>query len=124
MPYLLGFGASSKPREHRYSLLEQADLVEALWGREGIESTVVVAHDYSVSVAQELLARRAAGTLAVDLRAPFLAARSHTTVQTCASASRISVSVIRSLKKVRSPPKDFSGRFDLTRRWSIPRARL
>jgi len=28
-----------------------------------------VAHDYSVSVAQELLTRRAAGTLAVDLRA-------------------------------------------------------
>jgi Predicted hydrolases or acyltransferases (alpha/beta hydrolase superfamily) len=52
MPDLLGFGASSKPREHRYSLLEQADLVEALWEREGIESTVVVAHDYSVSVAR------------------------------------------------------------------------
>ena len=69
MPDLLGFGASSKPREHHYSLLEQADLVEALWEREGIESTVVVAHDYSVSVAQELLTRRAAGTLAVDVRA-------------------------------------------------------
>jgi pimeloyl-ACP methyl ester carboxylesterase len=69
MPDLLGFGASSKPREHRYSLIEQADLVEALWGREGIESTVLVAHDYSVSVAQELLTRRAAGALAVDLRA-------------------------------------------------------
>ena len=69
MPDLLGFGASTKPREHRYSLLEQADLVEALWASEGIESTVVVAHDYSVSVAQELLTRRAAGALAVDLRA-------------------------------------------------------
>src|ERR1700755_2754836 len=69
MPDLLGFGASSKPLEHRYSLLEQADLVEALWLREGIESIVVVAHDYSVSVAQELLTRRAAGALAVDVRA-------------------------------------------------------
>jgi len=28
MPDLLGFGASTKPHEHRYSLLEQADLVE------------------------------------------------------------------------------------------------
>jgi pimeloyl-ACP methyl ester carboxylesterase len=36
---------------------------------EGIESTVLVAHDYSVSVAQELLTRRAAATLAVDVRA-------------------------------------------------------
>jgi pimeloyl-ACP methyl ester carboxylesterase len=69
MPDLLGFGASSKPREHRYSLIEQADLVEALWARDGVESTVVVAHDYSVSVAQELLTRRAAGRLAVELRA-------------------------------------------------------
>jgi pimeloyl-ACP methyl ester carboxylesterase len=69
MPDLLGFGASGKPSDHRYSLLEQADLVAALWVREGIESTVLVAHDYSVSVAQELLARRAAGALAVDLRA-------------------------------------------------------
>ena len=69
MPDLLGFGASTKPSDHRYSLLEQADLVEALWECEGIESTVVVAHDYSVSVAQELLTRRAAGALAVDLRA-------------------------------------------------------
>ena len=69
MPDLLGFGASTKPHEHRYSLLEQADLVEALWASEGIKSTVVVAHDYSVSVAQELLTRRAAGALAVDVRA-------------------------------------------------------
>jgi pimeloyl-ACP methyl ester carboxylesterase len=66
---LLGFGASSKPRDHRYSLLEQADLVEALWAREGISATVLVVHDYSVSVAQELLTRRATGALAVDLRA-------------------------------------------------------
>jgi pimeloyl-ACP methyl ester carboxylesterase len=35
MPDLLGFGASAKPREHRYSLLEQAALVEALWGARG-----------------------------------------------------------------------------------------
>ena len=41
LPDLLGFGGSTKPREHRYSLLEQADLVEALWAGEGIKSTVV-----------------------------------------------------------------------------------
>ena len=69
MPDLLGFGASAKPSEHRYSLDEQADLVEALWALDGIESTVVVAHDYSVSIAQELLSRRSTGALAVDLLA-------------------------------------------------------
>jgi pimeloyl-ACP methyl ester carboxylesterase len=65
----LGFGASEKPREHDYSLHEQADLVEALWAREGVDTTLLVAHDYAVSVAQELLARRAEGKLAVDVRA-------------------------------------------------------
>ena len=56
---LLGFGASDKPVDHDYSLLEQADLVEALWERHGVTESVVVAHDYSVSIAQELLARGA-----------------------------------------------------------------
>jgi pimeloyl-ACP methyl ester carboxylesterase len=72
LPDFLGFGASDKPADHDYSLTEQADLVEALWAREGIASTVVVAHDYAVSVTQELLARRAEGALAVDLLAVHL----------------------------------------------------
>ena len=68
----LGFGASDKPADHDYSLHEQADLVEALWTREGVTSTIIVAHDYAVSVTQELLARRASGTLASDLSAVHL----------------------------------------------------
>jgi pimeloyl-ACP methyl ester carboxylesterase len=68
-PDFLGFGASDKPAEHRYSLHEQADLVEALWAHEGVSATILVAHDYAVSVTQELLARRAEGKLAVDLLA-------------------------------------------------------
>jgi pimeloyl-ACP methyl ester carboxylesterase len=67
MPDLLGFGASDKPEDHEYSIHEQADLVEALWRQAGIDSTVLVAHDYSVSIAQELLARGAAGISAVHL---------------------------------------------------------
>lgn len=72
LPDFLGFGASDKPAEHDYSIHEQADLVEALWEHEGVESTVVVAHDYAVSVTQELLARRAEGALRVELRAVHL----------------------------------------------------
>ncbi len=72
MPDFLGFGASEKPAEHQYSLHEQADLVEAMWAREGVSSAIVVAHDYAVSVTQELLARRAEGALGVDLRAVHL----------------------------------------------------
>ena len=68
----LGFGASEKPAAHEYSLHEQADIVEAVWAHEGITSTVLVAHDYAVSVTEELLARRAEGRLAVELLAVHL----------------------------------------------------
>jgi pimeloyl-ACP methyl ester carboxylesterase len=64
----LGFGASAKPSDHEYSLHEQADLVEAVWAHADVSSTAVLAHDYAVSVAQELLARHASEDLRVELR--------------------------------------------------------
>jgi pimeloyl-ACP methyl ester carboxylesterase len=54
----VGFGDSDKPRHARYSVAAQADVVEAIWAHFHVDRTVVVAHDYGVSVAQELLARR------------------------------------------------------------------
>jgi pimeloyl-ACP methyl ester carboxylesterase len=68
----LGFGASDKPTDHDYSLHEQADLVEAVWAYAGVSSTAVLAHDYAVSVAQELLARRGDGVLGVELSSVHL----------------------------------------------------
>jgi pimeloyl-ACP methyl ester carboxylesterase len=65
----LGFGASEKPAVHDYSIDEQTDLVEAMWAHAGITATGIVAHDYAVSVTQELLARRAEGSLTVELDA-------------------------------------------------------
>ncbi|MCW2854971.1 MAG: epoxide hydrolase [Marmoricola sp.] len=53
----LGFGDSDKPHPHDYRLVDQADIVEAVWSDLGITRTALVAHDYGVSVAQELLAR-------------------------------------------------------------------
>lgn len=54
---MLGFGFSSKPKQHVYSILEQADLHEALLARLGVGRVHVLAHDYGDTVAQELLAR-------------------------------------------------------------------
>jgi pimeloyl-ACP methyl ester carboxylesterase len=68
----LGFGASAKPTDHAYSLHEQADIVQALWTRESISRTWLIAHDYGVSVAQELLARRREGALETQLAAVLL----------------------------------------------------
>jgi pimeloyl-ACP methyl ester carboxylesterase len=53
----LGYGESDKPHPYAYRLVEQADIVEAVWLDAGISRTALVAHDYGVSVAQELLAR-------------------------------------------------------------------
>jgi pimeloyl-ACP methyl ester carboxylesterase len=54
---LIGFGFSAKPRDHDYSIADQASLCEALMAQLGIGSYHVLAHDYGDSVAQELLAR-------------------------------------------------------------------
>jgi pimeloyl-ACP methyl ester carboxylesterase len=67
MPDLLGFGDSDKPPGHHYSLVEQADLLEALWQHLGIRETALVAHDIGATVAQELLARQSEGRLPIRL---------------------------------------------------------
>ncbi len=56
-PDFLGFGFSDKPPAHDYSISEQAYLVEMLLASLGIKQTLLVAHDYGDTVAQELLAR-------------------------------------------------------------------
>ena len=61
-PDLPGFGASAKPVGHPYSIHGAADAVQATWARLGVTSSTLLAHDYSVSVAQELLARQAEGS--------------------------------------------------------------
>ena len=62
-----GFGASAKPPGHRHTIHAAADAIEALWAAREVRTTVLVAHDYGVSVGQELLARRAHGGLDVTL---------------------------------------------------------
>ena len=64
----LGYGASDKPSRHRYDLCEQADLAEAVARYASLREAYVVAHDYGSSVAQELLARDAEGSLSFRLR--------------------------------------------------------
>lgn len=60
-PDLLGFGLSAKPHPYPYSIGDQTDLVESLLAGLGVTTVHVLAHDYSVSIAQELLARTQAG---------------------------------------------------------------
>jgi pimeloyl-ACP methyl ester carboxylesterase len=57
---LIGFGFSAKPRAFPYSTAAQADLCEAFLAREGVMSYRLLAHDYGLTVTQELLARQGA----------------------------------------------------------------
>lgn len=54
----VGQGDSDKPTGYRYSMLERADLVQALWRAHGIRRTMVMTFDYSSLVMLELLRRQ------------------------------------------------------------------
>ncbi len=54
----VGQGDSDKPRDYRYSTMERADLVEALWRHHGVGRTVVVTFDYTSLALLELLRRQ------------------------------------------------------------------
>ena len=69
---LLGYGFSDKPRRHGYSTSEQADLVEALLARHGVDRSSILAHDYGDTVVQELLARRREGRATFEIEAVCL----------------------------------------------------
>jgi pimeloyl-ACP methyl ester carboxylesterase len=64
----LGFGLSDKPRPHRYSLLEQADIVQNVVLETTTGPVVLVAHDMGTSVTTELLARDLQGHLPFELQ--------------------------------------------------------
>jgi len=68
----LGFGLSDKPNPHRYSLFEQADLVQQVVEASTTGPVVLAAHDMGTSVATELLARDIEGALPFDLQRAVL----------------------------------------------------
>jgi pimeloyl-ACP methyl ester carboxylesterase len=59
---MLGFGFSDKPNIRNYTIHKQANLFDALVDELKLTDFHVLAHDYGVSVAQELLARQIEGT--------------------------------------------------------------
>jgi pimeloyl-ACP methyl ester carboxylesterase len=65
----VGQGDSDKPRRYRYSTLERADLVEALWRHHGVRATVVVTFDYTSLALLELLRRQLERTTSGDTTA-------------------------------------------------------
>ena len=54
----VGMGDSDKPKDYAYSTADRADLVEAIWQSLGVQSTTLVAFDFSSLVILEILRRR------------------------------------------------------------------
>jgi pimeloyl-ACP methyl ester carboxylesterase len=54
----VGMGDSDKPKDYAYSTAERADLVEAVWRAFNVQSTTLVAFDFSSLVVLEHLQRR------------------------------------------------------------------
>src|SRR5499425_1257838 len=54
----VGMGDSDKPKDYAYSTAERTDLVEATWRHFGVQSTTLVAFDFSSLVVLEHLRRR------------------------------------------------------------------
>jgi pimeloyl-ACP methyl ester carboxylesterase len=54
----VGMGDSDKPKDHAYSTAERTDLVEAIWRDLSVQSTTLVAFDFSSLVVLEHLRRR------------------------------------------------------------------
>ena len=54
----VGMGDSDKPKDYAYSTTERTDLVEALWRDLSVQSTTLVAFDFSSLVVLEHLRRR------------------------------------------------------------------
>ena len=57
----LGFGFSTKPLDIEYTFFQQTDITQALLQHLNVEDYHVIAHDYAVTVAQELLVRKNEG---------------------------------------------------------------
>jgi pimeloyl-ACP methyl ester carboxylesterase len=63
---MLGYGLSDKP-DQRYSLFDQADVVEAVARELALDAVSLVTHDMGDSVGGELLARDLEGALSFDV---------------------------------------------------------
>lgn len=61
---MLGFGFSDKPNPHKYSISEQADIIEKIISDKKLISYHILAHDYGDTVTQEILSRKSRKTSA------------------------------------------------------------
>jgi pimeloyl-ACP methyl ester carboxylesterase len=103
----IGQGDSDKPKGYKYSVVERADLIAAMWQHYGVRRTVVVTFDYTSLSMLELLRRRLEDdTAAPDIAAVFMIngglfadGHSHPWMTTPLLRSRIGALSVRGLQR-------------------------
>jgi pimeloyl-ACP methyl ester carboxylesterase len=70
----VGQGDSDKPQHYRYSTIERADLINALWRHHGVRRTVVISFDYTAMAVLELLRRQMEAGTSSDTHTPVIVA--------------------------------------------------
>eukprot|EP01137_Pigoraptor_chileana_P018175 Opistho-2@77251 len=88
---LLGFGLSDKPSRFGYTFKSQADVCESVLETLGVTNVHFLAHDYGVTVAQELLARK--GIMGRTLSLSLPSDRPETQDQSFADATPIKLNI-------------------------------
>ncbi|PIK55253.1 putative mesoderm-specific transcript protein [Apostichopus japonicus] len=68
----LGYGLSDKPVQYDYSIVDQADMVEALLEKLGVNAVHILGHDMGDTVGQELIARYNEGKAKFDIHSVCL----------------------------------------------------
>ena len=72
LPDLLDYGQSLNARRKPCSIMDQADMIEALMKHRNIDAAHILAHDVGDTVVQELLARHNESTLSFTIRSVIL----------------------------------------------------
>ena len=103
---MLGFGLSDKPMDQPYSLFRQADLTEHVAATLGIERCQLVGHDMGQTVVAELLNRRAAGRL--DLEVDSVLITNGSTLIDMANLSPIQQMWLEAPDEPRDEPEDLA----------------
>lgn len=65
---MIGYGFSDKPPEFDYTTAAQADILEEVLKRLGVDSLHVLSHDYGNTIIQEILARREERGLGFEIK--------------------------------------------------------
>lgn len=88
-PDFLGFGFSSKPYPYKYSIAQQANIIEAILAQKNIHQCHVITHNYGDAVVLELLARQNTLKHQQFLSATFLGSSLYHDAQTPTLVQRV-----------------------------------